>query len=203
MIPPLTVLFCIALAITAASASSSSIVCNDANLGTRFPADSDTWYWICEWSGFAPTLMPCAPGTYFVERLQRCDASGGAGGGGGVGGGGGTGGTSEPLSEEDGSGGGGNGQENSEENAEDVTCPPCYPAAEPTTAPPQPESNEKEYCIDEGFICESYGGRMYAHPTDRTLYFVCPNEGVCANLMSCALGTEFFEERQICDWPRP
>lgn len=186
-----TVLFCLAsLALTAVTAS---IVCTDRNVGVLFAAPSPTEYYVCQWAGFAPTRMRCAPGTFFVERLQRCDAipEGDNGNGGNGGGNGDTDGGN-------GGGGGGNGGAGGGNPGTNTPCPPCNP----DTTPTPDKSNEVEVCPDDGFICDLFGGRLYPHPYDNTRYFLCPHENQCSVVRVCAHGTVFFEHLQRCDWPR-
>lgn len=72
-------------------------------------------------------------------------------------------------------------------------CPPC--------PGDKVESEEKELCPDNGFVCTSYGGRMYTYVNSNKWYWICPTVGQCSYLMQCAEGTIFYEARQSCDWP--
>lgn len=180
------VLFCVFLAIASATAN---IVCTSSNIGRMFPAESKRQYLVCEWAGFPPTLMNCALGTYFVEANQRCDAlaSSEDNGGGDGGDGGGPGGP------------GGPGEEDEPPTTTNTPCPPCNPILDSgENGPGGP--GEPVYCEDNGFICESSGGRLYPNPNDPASYFLCPHFEACSVLMPCAPGTIFHENLQRCDW---
>lgn len=193
-----------------------------------YPAPREDQYFVCEWVGRPPTLMPCAPGTIFFEYRQICDKPYEEGNGGGDGGNGG----GEGPGGEEGNGGG-------NENPNECECPvvsepppvttttvapptttttvdPCICETEPnpgpgqtttpTNPPPPPTTTpggiDNEPCVDNGgFICPAASGRMYVNPNDRHSYFICPFPNRCSLLMPCALGTVFDYENQICDWP--
>ena len=147
--------------------------------------------------------MNCAPGTFFVERLQGCDAnydgagenSGGNGGDNGTGGNGGGTGTGGTEGGNPGTGEGGNNNNNG-------CCCGCPANPEPVD-PVDPPANPEPVlpCGEYGWMCTSFGGTMYRNPCDRASYFMCPLEGMSTVLMPCAQGTIFYPERQRCDWP--